>query len=366
MKKQRIVIKIGSSLLTMKKTGALSLTKLFGHVEAISNAYKAGHEIILVTSGAVAAGFSKLGLSKKPSEIVQKQASAAIGQQLLMQAYTEAFEKDGITTAQILITKKDLALRESYNYALNTLTYLIDKGVIPIINQNDTTAFGEFSYTDNDTLAVRIAALLHADLCIIFTDTAGLYDSDPNLNPNAKKINLVTDVTDDIIALTGDSQSNVGTGGMRSKVLAAKLALELGTNVYIGDGRDVTDDEKILRILSKKGDGTYFNGPKCSHAKRKQQWIALHATPEGTLIIDNGAKNALLKNKKSLLYVGIKQVFGHFEQGSVVEVQDEDYSPIGRGIVKYTSGDLRKFLAGRKKSSSPEVIHYDDWVAMRK
>lgn len=365
--KQRIVVKIGSSLLT-DEDGRLSLEKLRGHVAAISRAKEAGHAVLLVTSAAIAAGFEKLGFSKRPKTVVQKQACAAVGQGLLMQAYAEAFSEKNIVVAQVLLTKRDMAIRESYNNAMNTLEFLLDRGVVPIINQNDTTAIEEISFGDNDSLAARVAALLHADLCIIFTDTAGLYDSDPTQNSDARKIPYVEKITPEILALASSSKSGVGTGGMRSKILAAEVAISMGTNVFVGDGRDIEDDMKILKILERNGAGTYFGAPQHGQMQRKKQWIALHSDVQGTLVIDDGAVEALTKSGHSLLVVGVVDVFGDFEEGAVLEVRDLKGRLVGKGVVNYAADLLRKIV--RKEDAAAisqgealtEVIHRDDWV----
>jgi len=365
--KDCIVVKIGSSLLT-DQNGQLAIEKLNGHVAAIVSAKKLGFNVVLVTSAAIAAGFSKLGFFSKPKEVIPKQACAAVGQGLLMHYYDTAFEKYNVTAAQILLTKSDLALRLSYNNALNTLNFLLDHDVVPIINQNDTTATEEISFGDNDTIAARVAALLHAKLCIIFTDTDGLYEADPIRNPSAKKLDFVEQITQDIVAMTGNAHSKVGTGGMRSKVLAAKLANEMGIQVYVGDGRNYQDQNRIVDILQGKGHGTLFGKQTSEHIQRKKQWIKLHAKIQGTLIIDDGAATVLQNTSCSLLPIGVKECFGNFMAGDVVEVCDMHHKRCGLGISNYSASELNKVLGLQSeiiRKHKAEVIHRDDWVSVQ-
>jgi len=369
--KQRIVIKIGSSLLT-EPSGRLSHTKLQAHAAAIAAAYQAGHETVLVTSGAIAAGFEQLGFASRPEGIVARQACAAVGQGLLIKAYSESFQARGVTTAQVLLARRDFAVRDSYNNALNALSFLLERGIVPIINENDTTAVEELSFGDNDFLAALVSALLHADLCIIFTDTAGLYDSDPSRNENARPIPRVEEITPEILAMTGGSGTKVGTGGMRAKLRAADFALSMGTEMFIGDGRG-DEESKVLDVLSGAGRGTYFAAPKNGLLKRKKQWIAFHSPVQGTVCIDPGAVKAMVEEGRSLLPAGIIEVRGGFGAGVVVEVLAQDGSLIGKGIVNYPAEQLREvmgrsteFARQRLDVNRVEVIHRDDWVSLVK
>ncbi|MFV9509687.1 glutamate 5-kinase [Tepidibacillus sp. LV47] len=253
-KKYRIVIKIGSSSLT-DQHGFLSHKKLEHHVKEIVKLLKAGHEVVLVSSGAVAAGFHLLGFEERPETIEGKQAAAAIGQGLLIQAYSEAFQKYHYTVAQILLTRNDFSNQKQYYYAYRTLSMLIKHSIIPVINENDTVAIDELTFGDNDQLSALVAGLIHADLLLLLTDIDGLYYSDPRSNPNAKKITYLEEITSQIENIASENGSKFGTGGMKSKIYAAKLALSFGVNVYIG--KAITNCS-FLDIIQGHGEGTYI------------------------------------------------------------------------------------------------------------
>lgn len=371
MAKRRVIVKIGSSLLT-EPCGRLSHERLQTHARAIAAARKAGYEMVLVTSGAIAAGFEQLGFTSRPEGIVARQACAAVGQGLLIRAYADAFHEQGVIAAQVLLAGRDFAVRESYNNALNALSFLLERGVVPIINENDTTAIEELSFGDNDFLAALVSALLHADFCMIFTDTAGLYDADPARNKDARRIPRVTEITAEIMALTGGSGSKVGTGGMRAKLRAAQFALSMGIEVFIGDGKGASES-KILDVLRGEGQGTYFATPKNGPVRRKKQWIAFHSLAEGAICIDDGAVRALVEDGRSLLPAGLVEVRGEFKQGVVIEVLTRGGLLVGKGIVNYSAAKLREVMGRstdyareRLSVSRVEVIHRDDWVSLLK
>ena len=235
-KQWRMVVKIGSSSLT-NPGGELSPKKLQEHVNALAYLHKLGHEVILVSSGAVAAGFGKLGFTKRPKETAHKQAAAAVGQGLLMHAYCESFALHGITIAQVLLTRGSFASRHQFQNAYNALDALLTRRVVPIINENDTVAIEELTFGDNDMLSALVAGALHADMLTILTDTDGVYDADPRTCLTAKKIEQIDRVTTEIEALAKGSSSQVGTGGMRTKLAAAKVALLFGVKVFVGCGQ---------------------------------------------------------------------------------------------------------------------------------
>lgn len=266
-KKQRIVIKIGSSSLA-NHDGGLSRYKLNHYVEEMIKLINEGHEVILVSSGAVAAGFKHLGYSSRPSSLEGKQAAAAIGQGLLIQAYNEAFQQHQYLTAQILITRDNFSNREQYNNAYRALMELLKRRVIPIINENDTVAIEELTFGDNDMLSALVAGLIHADQLMILTDIDGLYDQNPNLYPDARKFSQLATITPEIEKSGGKNGSPFGTGGMYSKVAAAKMALSMGVHVFIGKGDQKND---MLQILSSQGRGTYFGHSNLSAVKNKKQ-----------------------------------------------------------------------------------------------
>ncbi|SHP64079.1 glutamate 5-kinase [Mycobacteroides abscessus subsp. abscessus] len=367
--KQRIVVKIGSSSLT-NSHGGLSKNKIAEHVAALSKLKKEGNEVILISSGAVAAGFSVLGYQTRPVTIAGKQAAAAVGQGLLMQSYFEEFQKEGIVSAQLLLTRNDFSQQEQYNNAYSTLSELLKRGVIPIINENDSVAVDELTFGDNDMLSALVSGLIHADTLIILTDINGLYDGNPRKDPNAKKYNFLPEVTEDVLEVAGGSGSKVGTGGMRSKLEAAKTALSVGVKVFIGKGEGT---DKLLDIVTGKGDGTYIGYNLGTSLKSKKQWIGIHSQIAGRIDIDSGAEHAVIHQGKSLLPAGVKHVDGSFTRGDVVEVWNEKGELIGKGQINYTVDELSKIKGLSSKEANIvnmhnriEVIHRDNWVTFTK
>ncbi|WP_391560819.1 glutamate 5-kinase [Robertmurraya sp.] len=367
--KQRIVVKIGSSSLTNTQ-GGLSKNKIAEHVAALSKLKKEGNEVILISSGAVAAGFSVLGYQTRPVTIAGKQAAAAVGQGLLMQSYFEEFQKEGIVSAQLLLTRNDFSQQEQYNNAYSTLSELLKRGVIPIINENDSVAVDELTFGDNDMLSALVSGLIHADMLIILTDINGLYDGNPRKDPNAKKYNFLPEVTEDVLEVAGGSGSKVGTGGMRSKLEAAKTALSVGVKVFIGKGEGT---DKLIDIVTGKGDGTYIGYNLGTSLKSKKQWIGIHSHIAGRIDIDSGAEHAVIHQGKSLLPAGVKKVDGSFTRGDVVEVWNEKGELIGKGQINYTVDELSKIKGLSSKEANIvnmhnriEVIHRDNWVTFTK
>lgn len=369
MAKQRIVVKIGSSSLTNSR-GGLSKNKIAEHVAALSKLKKEGNEVILISSGAVAAGFSVLGYQTRPVTIAGKQAAAAVGQGLLMQSYFEEFQKEGMVSAQLLLTRNDFSQQEQYNNAYSTLSELLKRGVIPIINENDSVAVDELTFGDNDMLSALVSGLIHADTLIILTDINGLYDGNPRKDPNAKKYNFLPEVTEEVLDVAGGSGSKVGTGGMRSKLEAAKTALSVGVKVFIGKGEGT---DKLLDIVTGKGDGTYIGYNLGTSLKSKKQWIGIHSQIAGRIDIDSGAEHAVIHQGKSLLPAGVKHVDGSFTRGDVVEVWNEKGELIGKGQINYTVDELSKIKGLSSKEANIvnmhnriEVIHRDNWVTFTK
>jgi len=359
LKKMRVVVKIGSSSLTNSK-GELDHEKLQDHINALATLKNLGHEVLLVSSGAVAAGFRKLGYPSRPITLKGKQAAAAVGQSLLVQQYSIGFQEYNITTAQILLTRTDFSKKEQYKNAYATFTELLERSILPIINENDTVSVAELTFGDNDMLSALVSGLVHADQLIILTDVNGLYDDNPNRNPNAKRINHLSDVTDDFLSFASGSGSKVGTGGMQSKLLAARTALHSGVKVFIGKGKGAN---KLIDILDGNGDGTYISRDKTQTLPNTKQWISFTEV-SGKIFIDEGAKNALLTKGKSLLPAGVYQIEGEFSNGDVVEVYCHD-TLLGRGEVLYSSEELSKSLGKRTEDISTnaiEVIHRNNWV----
>ncbi|MDV6378562.1 glutamate 5-kinase [Sporosarcina sp. GW1-11] len=362
MKKQRIVVKIGSSSLT-NDNGEIDQLKFNDHVDALAMLKNIGHEVIVVSSGAVAAGFSRLGYSSRPVTIKGKQAAAAVGQSLLIQSYIERFSKHAVVPAQILLTRLDFSDRERYNNAFAAMSELLDRGIIPIINENDTVSVEELTFGDNDMLSALVSGFLHADQLIILTDVNGIYTSNPRIDPDAVRLTHIDEITDELLGGTDEQGSKVGTGGMRSKLLAAKTAHTLAVPVFIGTGYGPT---KLLDILKGHGDGTYISSPLSHVINTKRQWIALHSESTGRLYVDKGAETALLHNGCSLLPAGVFKVQGSFEVGEVVEVYGIE-GLIGKGEVTYSSEQLRETIAERGRQQEEftpmiEVIHRDRWV----
>ncbi|RKQ33884.1 glutamate 5-kinase [Oceanobacillus halophilus] len=363
MAKERIVVKIGSSSLTNEK-GEIDQEKLMDHVKAIVELRKRKHEVLLVSSGAVAAGFKKLGYSSRPVTIKGKQAAAAVGQSLLIQTYMEKFQAYNLSAALILLTRSDFSNRERYRNAFATLSELLDRGILPIINENDTVSVDELTFGDNDMLSALVSGFVHADRLIILTDINGIYNGNPRTNPDAKRFDYLENISEDMFKAVDDKGSKVGTGGMKSKLLAAKTALSLGVPVFIGKG---AGKNKLLEVIDGNGNGTYIANQDLNWINTRKQWIALHSESSGKIFVDQGAEEAILYNGKSLLSAGVFKVKGIFEKGDVVEVVSANRF-LGKGQVKCSSGDLKQRIELRKNQgaefSSPalEVIHRDHWV----
>ncbi|MBB5174434.1 glutamate 5-kinase [Texcoconibacillus texcoconensis] len=366
MNKKRVVIKIGSSSLA-HDNGELSDEKVKAHTSAIVHLYKQGHEVILVSSGAVAAGFPQLGYPTKPVTLVGKQAAAAVGQGCLIEAYREQLEKHDIHTGQILLTQSNFSHKHQYQNAYATISELLKRKVIPIINENDSIAIEELTFGDNDMLSALVSGFIHADQLVIITDINGIYDANPFEDPNAKRYDEITDLDDKLLQQAGSSGSRVGTGGMRSKLLAAKTAMQLGVDVFIGaSGKQ----HYLTDILEGNGDGTYLY--KYQEAvQSKIQWLGLHSKSDGEITIDKGAVEALLENGKSLLPSGVIDVTGSFTQGAVITVKDEEDEELGKGISNMSSNELLKVKGMSSSEASKyivtkreEVIHRDEWTQL--
>ncbi|UOQ47700.1 glutamate 5-kinase [Gracilibacillus caseinilyticus] len=365
MAKQRIVVKIGSSSLT-NKNGGLDLLKLKEHTAAIAALKKQHYEVILISSGAVSAGFYDLGYPSRPVTVSGKQAAAAVGQGLLVQAYNDAFKEYDMVAAQLLLTKDVFSNQLQYSNVYQTLTELLKRDVIPVINENDTVAIDELTFGDNDMLSALVSGLVHADFLIMLTDINGLYDKNPKTDPTANKYERLPMLTAEILQQTKhETGSKVGTGGMKSKLLAAKTALSLGVKVFVGTG---SGKDKLIQIMEEHGDGTYI-GEELSNSYRKQkQWIAFHSKVSGRLHVDQGASEAILHHGKSLLPAGIKWVEGDFEIGNVVDIVYNDHI-IAKGQVNYSAteliqskGEQSKVAMKQSASNRPEAVHRDRLV----
>ncbi len=365
----RIVVKIGSNILT-ESTGGLNYKRIHAIAHDVSLVCGAGYEVVVVSSGAIAAGMEKMGLTEKPREIVLKQAAAAAGQSSLMRAYERSFGRHNKKVAQVLLTRGVVSVRPTYLNSRNTLTTLLSYGLIPIVNENDTVATDEIKFGDNDQLAAIVAGLIEADRLIILSDVEGLYTSDPKKDPTARIIPFVREVTPALEAIAGGAGSKLGTGGMYSKLLAAKKATSFGICVNIVSGKQ---RGLILSLMSGHHHGTEFISKKRGMTSRKG-WIAYAMSPKGTLTLDDGAVNAILKGGKSLLPSGIIRIDGSFVNNEAVFCADPAGNRIAKGIVNYSSVDLEK-IKGRKTSEiekilgtkhEDEIIHRDNLVVLQK
>ena len=338
MRYGRLIAKFGTNLLTggAEKLDSGIMSSL---VEQVARLHQQGHEIIIVSSGAVAAGRQKLGLTREQKDIPFKQVLASIGQSQLMNVYEQLFNKHDIIVAQALLTKSDLIDRAGYLNARNTLLALIELGVICIVNENDVVAtdeLGELTFGDNDNLSAMVANLVDADLLALLTDIDGLYDADPQCNPKAKLIPRVDKIDAEIERAAGDTANACGVGGMITKLEAAKLATASGVTVVIANGRE---PDVLERIKSGKNIGTIFP-PRASKLESKKRWMLSGLACKGKLIIDDGAVLALKKQNRSLLPAGIVDVEGEFERGDVVNIYDSKGNHLGCGMPNYTARDI--------------------------
>lgn len=365
MNRQTVVVKIGTSSLTDNR-GRLEEGKLESHVEGVLRLKEAGFQVVMVSSGAIAAGFHELGLSSRPRTLAGKQAAAAVGQGALVQRYRERFAARETRCAQVLLTRSDFSSRGRYLNALATLNYLLEKGVVPVVNENDSVAVDEIRWGDNDTLAALVAGLLQAQWLLLVTNTDGLYTDNPHKNRQARPIRRLLRVDEALLRQVDGSKSTFGSGGMRSKLTAARLAAETGVRVYIGTAGE--DNRWMLQAVHNKGSGTYIEAAS-RHISRKEQWIAVHSAPVGKLHVDSGAARALLKEGGSLLPCGVTKVEGEFCEGEIVEVVDSQGTLIGRGFTRYPAAlidQVKGWQSAAVRHLTPdapeEVIHRDDWV----
>jgi glutamate 5-kinase len=309
-----------------------------------------GKEIILVSSGAIAEGMKRLGWAKRPSQMHELQAAAAVGQMGLAQVYETCFAAHGLKTAQVLLTHEDLSDRTRYLNARTTLVTLLNLGVVPIINENDTVVTDEIKFGDNDTLGALVANLVDADCLVILTDQTGLYTADPRKDANAQLLSSVTAGDAYLEEIAGGAGSLIGKGGMITKVLAAKRAATAGIDTVVASGREVN---VLQRLANGEMMGTQFNAPSQRLAARKQ-WMADHLQLRGQIKLDKGARNALVNEGKSLLPIGVTDVFGEFERGEVVAVLDHDGLEVARGLINYSSSEAKRIM--RKPSSEIQAI----------
>lgn len=358
---KRIVIKIGSRVLT-DADAALDMAVIGRICRDIAALHQKGLKIVVVSSGAIAAGRSELGLTERPKTIPHKQAAAAVGQTRLMRAYEEALSPHNLKAAQVLLTSEDLASRQRFLNARATLDALLGFGIIPVINENDTVVVDEIKFGDNDNLSALVTNVAEADLLLILTDIEGLYSADPLTNPDARLIPLVKSITKEIERSAGGSGSSLGTGGMATKVAAARKAGRNGVATIMVSGKR----EHIIQA-ALRGDevGTLFL-PSRDGLNRRKHWIAFTLKPAGRIFVDDGAREVLLKSGKSLLPSGVTRAEGRFERGASIRICGTDGKEFARGLSDYSSTEIAR-LAGCK-SSEIEVIlgyHYGDVIVHR-
>jgi glutamate 5-kinase len=348
---RRVVVKIGTNALT-NATGRFNRA----HFEALGEDLlwaAQGRELVVVSSGAIALGVERLGLHARPKDIPGKQACAAVGQSRLMQAYEEAFGKVDRRVAQVLLTHGDMQDRRRYLNVKHALERLIEAGVVPIINENDTVSVDELKFGDNDTLAALVAGVVEADALIILSDVEGLYTADPRKDPEARLLAQVEAVTPELLALAGGSGSQVGTGGMATKIRAAARVTELGVRCLITSG---AVPGRLRSVLSGEPLGTLFE-TSGSRRSARTAWIAHALKPRGRLLVDAGARDAIVVGKRSLLPSGIRSVEGDFERGDPVDLVDEQGQAFARGLSAYEDGELRR-IAGLKSADIESVLGY--------
>lgn len=349
---RRWVVKIGSALLTNDGRG-LNLEGISAWVGQMAILRKQGIELVLVSSGAVAEGMCRLGWNKRPQSVHELQAAAAVGQMGLVQAYESRFMQFGLQTAQILLTHDDLSHRKRYLNARSTLRSLLELGVVPVVNENDTVVTDEIRFGDNDTLAALVANLVEADLLVILTDQAGMYDSDPRHNPAASLMHEVRAGDPTLEAKAGSTGGSLGRGGMLTKVRAARLAARSGTRSVIAHGREA---DVLQRILAGEELGTLFI-PDLEPLQARKRWLAGHLQLRGKLVLDDGAVRVLQESGCSLLPVGVTAVEGHFMRGEMVSCIDSRGNEIARGLVNYNAGETER-LKGQTSARIRQIIGY--------
>ncbi len=364
---KRVVVKVGSALLVDEEDGKLYKSWLEKFAQDISRMKERGQEIIIVSSGAIALGKRYMAMQKMQLRLDEKQAAAAIGMIRLAHAYQEALEKHNLTVAQILLTLSDSESRRRYINAKNTLNSLLRLGAVPLINENDTVATDEIRFGDNDRLAARVSAMVSADILVLLSNVSGLFSEDPRINPNAKKIELVKGhISEKIEAMAGKTPSREGSGGMVTKLQAARISMSAGTKMVISNGNQMNP----LKKLEKPDVGTWFT-PSQNPKRARKNWIAGALKPMGTIKLDEGAERAL-RLGKSLLPAGVLSIDGNFQKGDAVVIVSMNGRELARGLIAYSSSDAQ-LIKGHKTyqieallgyRGRDELIHRDDMVLM--
>ena len=363
----RIIVKVGSSLVTDEGRGLdhAAIARWAAQIAALRGL---GKEVVLVSSGAIAEGMLRLGFSRRPTDIHELQACAAVGQMGLAQIYEHSFRAHGVKTAQVLLTHADLADRERYLNARSTLTTLLRLGVVPIINENDTVVTDEIKFGDNDTLGALVANLIEADVLVILTDQRGLYSSDPRKNPAAQLITEAQAGDPVLEAMAGGAGSSLGRGGMLTKVQAARRAARSGAHTIIAWGRE---EEVLTRLAGGEAIGTQLTAPT-GRLTARRQWMIDHLHTTGEVVIDAGAAQKLTREGKSLLPIGVIAVRGEFGRGQVITCIDEAGKPLARGLTNYASSEVRRIMRHSSAEierilgyvEGPELVHRDNLVLL--
>lgn len=360
----RLVVKVGSSSLT-RPDGGLDHARVTALVEALAAHRRGGIEVLLVSSGAIAAGLEPLGLARRPRDLATAQAAASVGQGLLMACYTEAFARHGTTVGQVLLTAEDVIRRTHYANARRTLDRLLGLGVVPVVNENDTVATDEIRFGDNDRLAALVAHLVQADALLLLTDVDALYDGPPS-RPGARRLSVVRTSSDLDGVRLGSSGTSVGTGGMTSKVEAAAIATTAGIPTYL------TSAELAGAVLAGEDVGTWF-APTGSRRASRLLWLAHATRPRGRLLLDPGAVRAVVERRLSLLPAGVTAVEGDFSAGDPVDLCDEKGHAVARGLINYAAAELPGLLGRSTRDLARElgpayereVVHRDDLVLLK-
>lgn len=360
-----VVVKVGTNVLA-DSTGQLDRRRIQSLADQLHRARQGGRKVVLVTSGAIGAGVGTLALGKRPSDLPHLQACAAVGQSALMQLYQESFAPHGIQSAQILLTAGDVESRARYLNVRNTIRTLFEYGALPIINENDTVSVAEIRFGDNDHLAAMVTNLLRAPLLVLLTNVDGLYSDDPGTHPDATLLATVPHIDKSVTELAAATKSELGTGGMKSKLRAARLATAAGEAVVMANGglNDILD-----RILAAEPVGTLFL-PHGDNMPARKRWLGFTARPRGTIHIDAGARRAVVELGKSLLLVGVSTVEGEFGKGDVVRICDSAGTEIGRGLSNYSAEDARRLRGLQSEQivslvgsvAYPELVHRDNLV----
>jgi len=362
-----LVVKVGSSLVTNQGRG-LDTHAIARWAAQIARLVAMGRRVILVSSGAIAEGMQRLGWTRRPQTMHELQAAAAVGQMGLVECYESCFRGHGLHTAQLLLTHADLADRQRYLNARATLRTLLELGVIPVINENDTVVTDEIKFGDNDTLGALVTNLIEADALVILTDQAGLYDADPRRNPQAQLVAEADALDPKLETMAGGTGSALAKGGMLTKVQAARRAARSGAHTVIASGREA---DVLVRLAEGERIGSFLSAKTVPLAARKQ-WLADHLTVAARLKLDAGAARALQRDGKSLLPIGVMEVCGEFERGAVVACLDPDGREVARGLVNYSAAETRRIM--RRPSAEiesilgymdePELIHRDNLVLL--